>query len=67
MRLARTSAQCAGVRLAYPEPQRMGVDRFLALLGARALGGEALVLVGGGGEAIGHGGGNSVTFSVNAR
>ena len=40
VRLARTSAQCAGVRLAYPEPQRMGVDRFLALLGARALGGE---------------------------
>ena len=32
------------VRLAYPEPQRMGVDRFLALLGARALGGEALVV-----------------------
>ena len=44
VRLARTSAQCAGVRLAYPEPQRMGVDRFLALLGARALGGEALVV-----------------------
>src|SRR5690606_19746982 len=30
--LARTQAECAGVRVAYPNPERFGVDRFLALL-----------------------------------
>ena len=32
--LARSSAQLAGVRIAYAEPARLGVDRFLALLAA---------------------------------
>ncbi len=42
--IARTLAACAGVRVAYPQPQRLGVDRFLALLGARAAGGDVLVV-----------------------
>lgn len=32
----RTSAEASGVRVAYAEPGRFGVDRFVALLGARA-------------------------------
>jgi len=31
----RTAAEAAGVRIAYAEPARLGVDRFLSLLGAR--------------------------------
>ena len=31
---ARTRAECAGVRIAYAEPARLGVDRFLGLLAA---------------------------------
>lgn len=42
--IARTQAAFAGVRIAYAEPARLGVDRFLALLGARARGGPALVV-----------------------
>ena len=34
--IARSVAQLAGVRIAYAEPARLGVDRFLALLAARA-------------------------------
>jgi type III pantothenate kinase len=34
--LARTQAHFAGVSIAYPQPRRLGVDRFLALLAARA-------------------------------
>lgn len=34
--LARTAATFAGVRVAYAEPRRLGVDRFLALLAAHA-------------------------------
>ncbi|AKC87150.1 type III pantothenate kinase [Pseudoxanthomonas suwonensis] len=41
--VARTAAECAGVRVAYAQPERLGVDRFLALLGARAGGGDVLV------------------------
>lgn len=41
--VVRTLAECAGVRIAYPHPGRLGVDRFLALLGARAAGGDVLV------------------------
>ena len=33
--IARTQSALAGVRIAYREPARMGVDRFLALLAAR--------------------------------
>ena len=50
MQVARTLAECGGLRVAYPQPQRMGVDRFLALLAARAGGG--VMLVSGGGTAL---------------
>lgn len=40
---ARTSATWADLRIAYPRPERLGVDRFLALLAARAERGDALV------------------------
>jgi len=33
---ALTQSSCSGVRIAYPDPSRLGVDRFLALLAARA-------------------------------
>ena len=33
---ARTKPECAGVRIAYAEPTRLGVDRFLGLLAAHA-------------------------------
>jgi len=42
--LARTQASCAGVRIAYADPSKLGVDRFLALLAAHARGGAALVV-----------------------
>lgn len=42
--IARTQAVFGGVRIAYAEPARLGVDRFLALLGARARGGPALLV-----------------------
>jgi type III pantothenate kinase len=35
---ARTLPQACGVRIAYADPARLGVDRFLALLGAHARG-----------------------------
>lgn len=42
--LARTQPRFGAVRIAYPEPRQMGVDRFLALLGSHARGdGDALV------------------------
>ena len=46
--LARSVAQLAGVRIAYAQPARLGVDRFLALLAARARhpGGALVVGVG---------------------
>ncbi len=43
-RFALTQADFAGVRIAYAEPARLGVDRFLALLAARARGGDQLVV-----------------------
>ena len=42
--IARTQAAFGGMRIAYAEPARLGVDRFLALLGAHARGGPALVV-----------------------
>lgn len=39
-----TRAECAGVRIAYADPSRLGVDRFLGLLAARARGGDQLVV-----------------------
>jgi type III pantothenate kinase len=41
---ASTKAECAGVRIAYADPARLGVDRFLGLLAARARGGDQLVV-----------------------
>ena len=34
--IARTAPQWAGLRIAYAQPAHLGVDRFLAMLGARA-------------------------------
>jgi type III pantothenate kinase len=41
---AQSRVACAGVQIAYADPSRLGVDRFLALLAARALGGDQLVV-----------------------
>ena len=43
---ARTQAMGAGVRIAYADPQRLGVDRFLALLAAHARAPQAWLVVG---------------------
>jgi len=42
---ARPRPECAGVRIAYAEPSRLGVDRFLALLAAHARGDGPWLLV----------------------
>jgi type III pantothenate kinase len=42
----RSPAAACGVRNAYAEPQRLGVDRFLAMVAAHAHGGGPHVLVG---------------------
>ena len=44
--LARTQAAFLDLRIAYAQPARLGVDRFLAMLGARAHGCEALLVCG---------------------
>ncbi|MEL1262826.1 type III pantothenate kinase [Pseudoxanthomonas putridarboris] len=44
--IARTQPAMAGVRIAYDEPARMGVDRFLALLAARARAPQAWLVAG---------------------
>ena len=42
--IARSQAAFAGIRIAYAQPQQLGIDRFLALLAAHARGdGAALV------------------------
>lgn len=46
VQLARTLPAFAGVRVAYAEPSRLGVDRFLALLGAHARGAPSSLVVG---------------------
>jgi len=43
---ATTQSACAGVRIAYADPSRLGVDRFLALLAAHARGQGAWLIVG---------------------
>lgn len=43
--LAVTRAECLGVRIAYAEPSRLGVDRWLALLGARGREAGAVLIV----------------------
>jgi type III pantothenate kinase len=42
---ARTRPECAGVRIAYAEPSRLGVDRFLGLLAAHARAPDAWLIV----------------------
>ena len=42
---ACTQAACAGVRIAYADPSRLGVDRFLALLAAHARAPRATLIV----------------------
>jgi type III pantothenate kinase len=44
--LARTQARFAGLRVAYAQPQRLGVDRFLAMLGARKSLEDAVLICG---------------------
>lgn len=44
--IARTQAALAGVRIAYPQPHRLGIDRFLALLAAHARAPQAWLVVG---------------------
>jgi type III pantothenate kinase len=44
--LARTLPVCAGVRIAYAQPRRLGVDRFLAMLAAHADTQDACLVVG---------------------
>lgn len=41
----QTQPQCADLRIAYPVPAQLGVDRFLALLAASARGGGPWLLV----------------------
>lgn len=41
--IARTLSRCEGLRIAYRDPARLGVDRFLSLLAARAAGEAVLV------------------------
>lgn len=43
---ALTQAQCAGVRIAYAQPERLGVDRFLALLAAHARARQPWLVIG---------------------
>lgn len=42
----RTPSEACGVRIAYAEPQRLGVDRFLAMVAAHAAGKTPCVLAG---------------------
>lgn len=39
----RSQARFGGLRIAYPQPEKLGVDRFLALLAAHARGGNWVV------------------------
>ncbi|UHQ22771.1 type III pantothenate kinase [Lysobacter sp. 5GHs7-4] len=44
--IARTQARLGAVRIAYADPRKLGVDRFLALLGAHARGEGASLICG---------------------
>lgn len=44
--IARTQSRCDGLRIAYADPARLGVDRFLALLAARGRGADPALVVG---------------------
>ena len=44
--IARTQSRCDGLRIAYAEPARLGVDRFLALFAARGRSTDPALVVG---------------------
>jgi len=44
--IARTMSRCGDLRIAYPQPEALGTDRFLAMLGARARGPGPWLVVG---------------------
>lgn len=44
--IARTVTAFGGLRIAYPQPESLGADRFLAMLGARARGMRPWLVVG---------------------
>jgi type III pantothenate kinase len=44
--IARTAHDFPGLRIAYADPQKLGVDRFLAMLGARRSATGAVLVVG---------------------
>ncbi len=44
--IARTTARCGALRIAYPQPESLGTDRFLAMLGARARGRTPWLVIG---------------------
>ena len=44
--IARTSRSFAGLHIAYADPSKLGVDRFLAMLGARRIAEEGVLVVG---------------------
>jgi len=52
IRQVETAVEAHGVRIAYAEPARLGVDRFLALIGARELAGDRPALIIDAGTAI---------------
>lgn len=45
---ARTQAECAGLRMSYPQPERLGVDRWLMMLALWQEGGGAFGVAGAG-------------------
>ena len=45
LRFAKTAAKACGVTNAYPEPRQMGVDRWVALIGAWLEFGDAVLVV----------------------
>lgn len=44
-RIMVSASECAGLHSGYIEPYRLGVDRWMAMLGARSLGGGAWLVV----------------------
>ena len=44
--IARTARRFAGLRIAYTDPSKLGVDRFVAMLGARRISEDAVLVVG---------------------
>jgi len=44
--IARTARRFAGLHIAYTDPSKLGVDRFLAMLGARRIADGAVLVVG---------------------